>query len=51
MLNQNDKQTLEKLSGRKLTEQEAFEAEEDLLGAIDWLVKMDKKYNPELYKN
>jgi len=46
-----DKQILEKLSGRKFTQQEAFEAEQDLLGAFGWLVEMDKKYNPEIYKN
>lgn len=52
MFNQSkDKQILEKLTGRKLTEQEAFEAEQDLLGAFGWLLEMDKKYNPKLYEN
>ena len=47
---QAERQTLETLSCRKLTIQEAFEAEQDLLGAINWLIEMDRKYNPELYR-
>jgi len=47
---EQDKIILEKLTGRNLTEQEAFEAEQDLLGAFGWLLEMDKKYNPELYQ-
>ncbi len=46
-----DKEIIEKLSGKELTEQEAFEAKQDLLGAFGWLVEMDKKYNPHLYEN
>ena len=49
MLKQADKQILDTLSGRKLAEQEAYEAEQDLLGAFGWLIAMDKKYNPEIY--
>jgi len=42
---------LEKLCRRRLTDQEAFEAKQDLLGAFGWLFEMDKKYNPHLYEN
>jgi hypothetical protein len=42
---------LENLCGKTLTDQEAFEAEKDLLGAYSWLVEMDKKYNPQLYED
>ena len=45
-----NKQLLEKLSCRKLSEQEAFEAEQDLLGAFYWLVEMDRKYSSKLTK-
>lgn len=46
-----DRAVLEKLCHKKLTDQEAFEAEQDLLGAFGWLVEMDRKYNPQLYEN
>ncbi len=46
-----DKEIIEKLSGKELTEQEVFEAQQDLLSAFGWLVEMDKKYNPHLYEN
>lgn len=46
-----EKALLEKLSGKGLTDQEAFEAKQDLLGAFGWLLEMDKKYNPQLYEN
>jgi hypothetical protein len=35
---------LKKLCGKELTDQEAFEAEQDLLSAFAWLVEMDEKY-------
>jgi hypothetical protein len=38
-----DKQVLEKLCGKELSDQEAFEAEQDLLGAFAWLLEMDEK--------
>ncbi|MEK7611977.1 MAG: hypothetical protein AAB407_01405 [Patescibacteria group bacterium] len=47
----DEKALLEKLSGRELSEQEAFEAKQDLLGAFGWLLEMDKKQNPHLYEN
>lgn len=46
-----DKEILQMLSGKELTEQEVFEAKQDLLGAFGWLVAMDKKYNPQLYED
>lgn len=46
-----DKQIMEKLCGKELSEQEVFEARQDLLGAFSWLLEMDKKYNPHLYEN
>ena len=46
-----DRAILEKLCGKELTEQEAFEAKQDLLGAFGWLLEMDQKYNPHLYEN
>lgn len=46
-----DKQIMEMLCDKELTEQEVFEAKQDLLGAFGWLLEMDKKYNPELYEN
>lgn len=46
-----DKEIMQKLCGKELTEQEIFEAKHDLLGAFGWLLEMDKKYNPELYEN
>lgn len=42
---------LEKLCHKKLSDQEAFEAKQDLLGAFGWLVEMDRKQNPQLYEN
>ena len=42
---------LEKLCRKGLTDQEAFEAKQDLLGAFGWLLEMDKKHNPHLYEN
>jgi len=42
---------LEKLSNRKLTDQESFEAKQDVLGAFGWLIEMDRKYNPKRYEN
>ena len=42
---------LEKLSRKRLSDQEAFEAKQDLLGAFGWLLEMDEKYNPHLYEN
>ena len=42
---------LEKICRKKLSDQEAFEAKQDLLGAFGWLVEMDKKYNPQLYED
>jgi hypothetical protein len=46
-----DKEIMEKLSGKELNEQEVFEAKQDLLGGFAWLVAMDKKYNPQLYED
>ena len=46
-----DKEIMGKLSGKELTEQEVFEAKQDLLGAFGWLLEMDKKYNPHLYES
>lgn len=46
-----DKIIIQQLSGKELSEQEIFEANEDLLGAFNWLLEMDKKYNPHLYEN
>lgn len=46
-----DKQIMEMLCGKVLTEQEVFEAKHDLLGAFSWLLEMDRKYNPKLYEN
>ena len=46
-----ERAVLEKLCGRKLADQEAFEAKQDLLGAFGWLLEMDRKYNPQLYEN
>lgn len=46
-----DKAMMEKLTGQILTEQEVFDAKQDLLGAFGWLLEMDKKYNPKLYEN
>jgi hypothetical protein len=45
---QSDKQVLEKLSGRLLSQQETFEAEQDLLGAFNWLIEMDEKYHSKV---
>lgn len=50
-VNKNEKTLLEKLCRKELSDQEAFEAEQDLLGAFGWLLEMDQKYNPELYEN
>jgi hypothetical protein len=47
----SDRAVLEKLCHKKLTDQEAFETERDLLGAFGWLVEMDRKYNPQFYDN
>jgi len=47
--NNQDREIMQKLSGRTLTEQEVFEAQQDLLGAFAWLVEQDKKLNPHLY--
>lgn len=46
-----NKQIMEMLSGQQLSDQQVFEAKQDLLGAFGWLLEMDKKYNPELYEN
>ena len=46
-----DKQIMEMLCGQQLSDQQVFEAKQDLLGAFGWLLEMDKKYNPELYEN
>ena len=46
-----EKAILEKLCGQELTDQEAFEAKQDLLGAFGWLLEMDQKYNPHLYED
>ena len=40
---------LEKLCRKELSDQEAFEAKHDLLGAFGWLLEKDRKYNPHLY--
>ena len=40
-----EKKVLEMLCGKELTEQEAFDANQDLLGALAWLLEMDEKYN------
>jgi len=48
---QSEKRVLEKLCQKGLTDQEAFEAKQDLLGAFSWLLEMDRKYNPQLYEN
>ena len=50
-INEQDKAIMEKLSGRTLNEQEVFENQQALLGAFNWLVEMDRKYNPEIYEN
>jgi hypothetical protein len=49
--NQQDKQIIEKLSGKELTDQEVFESKQDLLGALGWLLDMDRKYNPHVYED
>lgn len=46
-----ERAVLEKICHKKLTDQEVFEAKQDLLGAFGWLVEMDQKYNPQLYEN
>jgi hypothetical protein len=46
-----DKQIMEKLCGKELSEQEIFENRQDLFGAIAWLDEMDKKYNPRPNEN
>lgn len=46
-----DKQIMEMLCGQQLSDQQVYEAKQDLLGAFGWLLEMDKKYNPELYEN
>lgn len=51
MSNPKEKELIEKLCGKELSEQEVFEAKQDLLGVFDWLLEMDKKYNPNLYEN
>jgi hypothetical protein len=50
-INDQDKTILEKLSDRPLSEQEVFEAREDLVGAFSWLLEQDKKLNPHLYED
>lgn len=50
-ITEQDKQMMERLSRRNLTEQEVFEAQQDLLGGISWLIEQDKKQNPHLYEN
>jgi len=50
-INDQDKEIMQKLSGQTLTEQEVFEARQDLLGAFAWLVEQDKRQNPHLYDN
>ncbi len=47
----HERAILEKLCRKGLTDQEVFEAKQDLLGAFGWLLEMDKKYNPHLYEN
>ncbi len=47
----SERALLEKLSRKRLNDQEAFDAKQDLLGAFGWLVEMDQKYNPQLYEN
>ena len=44
-----DRVVLEKLCRKPLTDQEAFNAEQDLIGAFAWLFEMDRKYNPQFY--
>lgn len=39
----SERALLEKLCSRALTDQEAFEAERDLLGAFAWLLEQDEK--------
>ena len=51
MLSDKDKQILYKLCQQKLTEQEAFEAKQDLLGFIELLLEVDKRKSPQNYKN
>ena len=46
-----DRAILEKICSKELTDQEVFEAKQDLLGAFGWLLEMDQKYNPQLYEN
>ena len=46
-----EKAILEKLCDKELTDQEAFEAKQDLLGAFGWLLEMDQKHNPHLYED
>jgi len=36
--------------GRKLTEEEVFDAAHNLLGFFDLLFKIDRRINPHLYK-
>jgi len=40
----------EKDYGRKLSEQETFEASYNLLGFFDLLLKIDRRVNPQRYK-
>jgi len=47
----DERAILEKICRKGLTDQEAFEAKQDLLGAFGWLLEMDQKYNPQLYEN
>ena len=51
MAESKDKEIMQKLCGKELSEQQIFEAKQDLLGAFGWLIEMDRKYNPELYEN
>lgn len=48
---ENEKKLLEKLAGKELSEREINEAKHNLLGALAWLLQMDKKYNPDRYEN
>jgi hypothetical protein len=44
------KQLFKEEYGVEYTDQEAWEASHNLLGAFEWLLKEDRKQHPENYK-
>ncbi len=47
---ENFKQMFKKEYGVEYSDQEAWEATHNLLGAFEWLLEQDKKQHPENYK-